>query len=560
MEWALDPGLVCLLGPGDATKTTILDAISLVLSPSWRIQATDADFYKCDTDSDIVVEATVANPPTRLIAEDALGLMKRGVAPDGTIINEPTDEAAPALTVRLRVSADLEPQWTVCKDGVDERRITAPQRAMLGLFRLDEQHDTHLTWSRTSALAALTGQTEELSGLLTTAQREARRAVFDRPNESLQKAADTVAKQAAAMGASAFAGLQPGLDPRATAGGASLVLHEGDVPITRHGLGTRRLTSLAVQSTAIDESAIIIIDEVEHALEPHRLYHVLRQLQTRCESGRGQVILTTHSPLTLESLDAEQLHIVRSHSGTTNVMRVPEQIADMKMGEPQKTVRSGPSAMLARRVVVTEGPTELGLCLGLLDRWDQERGVPVAVVGTAFRNGQGSEAPTKARCLAELGYPTLVFLDSDDRGVDEEVHRAENAGALVARWAEGIATESQVAQDLSIEGLADLLQLAVDMNETDDPLASVIGAVGARIDGQNIEELDPAAWITSGADEASVRTAIGEAAKGKEWFKSQSRGIRLGRLVSEHWDDLGGTDLRAKLGAVRDFAYEVAEA
>jgi len=98
------------------------------------------------------------------------------------------------------------------------------------------------------------------------------------------------------------------------------------------------------------------------------------------------------------------------------------------------------------------------------------------------------------------------------------------------------------------------------MNETDDPLASVVGAVGARIDGHDIDGLDPAAWIASGADEASVRTAIGEAAKGKEWFKSQSRGIRLGRLVSEHWDDLEGTDLRAKLEAVRDFAYAAAEA
>ena len=31
MAWSPEPGINCLIGPGDSTKTTILDAIELVL-------------------------------------------------------------------------------------------------------------------------------------------------------------------------------------------------------------------------------------------------------------------------------------------------------------------------------------------------------------------------------------------------------------------------------------------------------------------------------------------------------------------------------------------------
>ena len=43
-NWAIHQRLISLVGAGDSTKTTLLDAIGLVLSPNYSPQFTDADF------------------------------------------------------------------------------------------------------------------------------------------------------------------------------------------------------------------------------------------------------------------------------------------------------------------------------------------------------------------------------------------------------------------------------------------------------------------------------------------------------------------------------------
>ena len=42
--WRPSSNVVCLVGPGDSTKTTILDAIELVLGSRWAVPLTDMDF------------------------------------------------------------------------------------------------------------------------------------------------------------------------------------------------------------------------------------------------------------------------------------------------------------------------------------------------------------------------------------------------------------------------------------------------------------------------------------------------------------------------------------
>jgi hypothetical protein len=46
-----------------------------------------------------------------------------------------------------------------------------------------------------------------------------------------------------------------------------LTLHDGNIPIRRAGLGTRRLLALALQRDAMSKGGIALIDEVEHGLK-----------------------------------------------------------------------------------------------------------------------------------------------------------------------------------------------------------------------------------------------------------------------------------------------------
>lgn len=136
-EWRIDTRLVALVGPGDSAKTTLLDAVGLVLSPSHNPAFTDADFHGLDLANNIVIEAVITDLPDRLVREDQLGRDRSGLMPDGTLVHDPLDEAEECLVVRLTVTSELEPQWEVRRPGSDESRsINASQRRRLGFFRL----------------------------------------------------------------------------------------------------------------------------------------------------------------------------------------------------------------------------------------------------------------------------------------------------------------------------------------------------------------------------------------------------------------------------------------
>ena len=85
LEWAVDGRMVCLVGPGDSTKTTILDAIELALAPRWPVQFSDVDFYECESkpDDPIEIEVTVGELPE----EDAITEMQSLIDQVGEYFN-----------------------------------------------------------------------------------------------------------------------------------------------------------------------------------------------------------------------------------------------------------------------------------------------------------------------------------------------------------------------------------------------------------------------------------------------------------------------------------------
>ncbi|MBM4164525.1 MAG: ATP-binding protein [Lentisphaerae bacterium] len=62
LEWRVGGAFVCLVGPGDSTKTTNFDAFEFALSALWNILFDDSDFYDADTGAPIVITVTVGKP------------------------------------------------------------------------------------------------------------------------------------------------------------------------------------------------------------------------------------------------------------------------------------------------------------------------------------------------------------------------------------------------------------------------------------------------------------------------------------------------------------------
>jgi putative ATP-dependent endonuclease of the OLD family len=309
----------------------------------------------------------------------------------------------------------------------------------------------------------------------------------------------------------------------------------------------------------MDGGSIIAIDEVEHGLEPHRLAQTLRHLKKRTDTGDLQIIMTTHSPITVETLSAVDLVVVHADgAGVTICHPVPEGLDNV-----QGTFRNAPSALLGRRVLVGEGATEVGFLRGLLRHWDAERiaadQVPAAAIGTVLVNGMGGTQPTqRARNFQQLGYPTCMLVDNDDRAIDQAVKDAEAVGVAVHRWTFGNALEDEVIQALPAEGLQAVVDVAVDIKGEQ----SILATVGAKLGNKQLTGTDFAAWqAQAGVDEPAIRTAIAGAAtakgKDREWFKREDRSEELAGIVIAHWDSLDGTNLLKVISELRAFAYPV---
>lgn len=556
--WALpaQERLLCLVGPCDARKTTVLEAIELALSDRWAPQLTDADFYNGDLSRPIVIEATVGALPGSIESDDSLGHWMRGWdSSKGAFVADPEEDHEAVLTIRLEIDGALEPTWTAVKPGVEPRRVGAELRGALGASWLGDDPERHLTWMRNSSLWRTT-ERAQTKPLLASAFRAARSAVAASAElDAFNLAAGEVQKAAADLGLHSAAAYTSGLDPRSSRiGSGMLALHVGAISALQSGLGTRRLLALAVQRTSVPEGALLLIDEIEHGLEPHRLRRVVATLRSQAggttDAGSstrapviGQALLTTHSPVAVVELNATELQVVRERQGVVTITAVPPQLQDV--------VRRGPEAFLARKVVVCEGKTEVGLLRALDGYWTVlHDGAAMAACGVALVDGGGSSAPSVARKFASLGYATALWLDADDSSVDAEVAEAATAGVHVVRWADQCCTEARIARDVPLDTIGKLVAWATVERGKASVLDSIRGSLklNVALPGETVAE-----WVAAGLAEEKVRVAVAQASKG--WYKLIEPAEQVGGLVREALPSVTSTDLFQKLKSLETWVY-----
>ena len=556
LDWTLGGGFICLVGPGDSTKTTILDAVDLALSPRWNIPFDDSDFFDARVDEPIVISVTIGDLPQRHKSENAYGYLARGWSASGECHDEAEDGDELVLSVQLRVDSSLEPSWAVVNERNPEgRSISAKDRELLGCVRLGEFIDRHFSWGRGSVLSRLTAAPEGLSHVLAEAARAARGALADGPEKlaNLRHASDAARRAGSEFGVAASSEYRPHLDVQAVSVGiGGLSLHDGEVPLRRAGLGTRRLLAVAIQREVARDGGITLIDEIEHGIEPHRVRRLVRVLRG-CggePSSQRHVLMTTHSPVVLAELDVTEVRVVRSINGVTEVRQVDPAI--------QPILLKNSEAFLARKVLVCEGKTEIGLCRRL-DEWWSENGLPsFGLSGVALADGGGRAAPNIARAFAQVGYDVALLGDSDVP-LDPDAAALESMGVHVVLWGDGMALEERIVQDLPWHGVAEVVSLAME-SYTEE---GVRDAIRARLNRSTTDLAGlPDDWQALDLAEGSLRAAIGLAAKkhkaekGREgWFKRVSLAQELASIVIRHFDAVVTLDLGRKICSLRGWAH-----
>lgn len=523
LEWMPGAGFCCVIGPGDAGKSTLLDAIEAALSSRW-LYFGEHDFHGGDTSKTILVEVTIGELSRALKSDERFGLYIRGWTTAGALRDEPEDDDEPVLTVRLTVDATLEPVWQiVCERAEEPRTISNRDRGLFGLVRLAGDDARHLSWGQGSILSRLTGDSDEAAARLAAAYKAARDSAKLGEIEALAKAAEAAERFAKGLGSYVEDGYAPGLElGRGGMSSGSIALHDGGVPLRLAGLGSRRLATLAIQKSAVVEGAMVLVDEIEHGLEPQRVMGAISQLRgdqkRAAEEGRptGQILMTTHSEVALGEAGAASLRVCRTNrpSGVTTIVRpgLPDPI--------QALMRFAPRALFSRRILVSEGNTEVGILNGVREYWPSlHEGVPIEHRGAFIADGNGAQAPAIALGLKGLGFEVAVYRDSDTALAAEDLARFGEAGIPVIEYGGGLDVEHALisaASDTQVDQLLDYLREERGVGKVNDNLRPAldldVGDMESGFEG----------WVLfSVHDGDELRRRIADVCVARKWLKDQ---------------------------------------
>lgn len=449
LAWNPSPTMNVILGGGDVGKTTILEAIALLLSPSNAVTISESDYWQRVNTEEFVIEAVMSLPDSSDISTQQNFAWPW--AWNGTTAVEPTakpDDDTPApddpvYRVRVRGTTDLELAWEIIQPHGGADHFSVAVRRKIGLLRLsaDERNDRDLRLVYGSALDRL------LSDPALRARIGKRVSELDLDQSLNDKGKETITALDARMAAAALPdGLKLGLT---TSQGLSIgaligLLAKKDsayLPLSSWGAGTRRMAALEIGASAGKEASVVIIDEIERGLEPYRL----RKLVSILGTAESQIFITTHSPVA----------IACAHAACLWYLDAAGSIGALPYEKIKQQQHRDPETFLAKVAVIAEGPTEVGFLSFLLQK--AFAGNPLDH-GVRVCDGQGNS--TTLGLLETLSAAGLVFAGLvDDEGTDPGRWKKlkEKLGDKLHQWQQGC-TEQHVIAAIPDAKLWDLLK------------------------------------------------------------------------------------------------------
>lgn len=552
LDWSLPTGdIFCLIGKGDSSKSTILEAVRYAFHPQWNLTLCDSDFNQCDVGNPIRIEVTIGD-----LAEEFCSLHKYGNYLRGwdafalKLADEPDDQLESVLTVRLTVENDLEPKWiVVCDRTPDGIPFKQADRSKVSVGLIGAYSERQLSWGTGTALAKLT-EAQSLNELLANASRTARNSLDADRTASLQNFDAAAVKSqeiAKRLGVPVRNDYKAHLDLASInlkVGG--LTLHDGDMPLRQLGLGSRRMLLCGIQTMGLEAGHITLFDEVEFGLEPHRISRLIKHVR---EDKRGQYFLTTHSPIVLRELTVKELYIVHNNDGVVQIISAAKE--SLREYEVQGKIRSSTEAFLAKKVVVCEGATEVGFLRGFDDYQVETMKDPFSFHGVALVNaGGGSKVKALAKAFKSLGYEVSVLADADadDQFSPDDVIELDSAGVPVFVWSDKLSLEERAFLDLPWVNVLNSVKLAQE---------ELGFAVREQVRSKFTEDLDKE--TNTWQESVQLRVAIGTSAKKSGWFKDTTRGdLWFKAIRSAFLDaDFADTNLAIELGRLWVWAEHV---
>ncbi len=534
LKWNPDPGLNVILGGGDVGKSTILDAVALLLNPSNAAVVSESDYHCRDSNPGFVIQAVMSLPASTDIGQQQKFTWpwewngSEAVVPVGS--NGDADDTpqpeTPVYRLQVRGTPEMELVWEIMQPNDETDVLSAAVRRAIGIVRLagDDRNDRDLRLVYGSALDRLLAD-QGLKARIgkQISEIDLNEKLSDDAKKSLKRLDDAL------RDGSLPSGLELGLT---SAQGISIGALIGllarkelpdnadapPLPLASWGAGTRRMATLQIAAATQAKTRIAVIDEVERGLEPYRVRRLIDTLQSEV----SQTFVTTHSAVAINAATRGRLWYLDSKG---NIGALPQ-------AKIEKQQQRDPETFLARLAVIAEGPTEVGFISYLLDKAvngnPRDHGIRVC-------NGQGT--PTVLDLLEAMSGGGLTFggfVDSTTEDPDRWKTLKEKMGDLLFQWPSS-STEAAV---ISLVDEGKLTELIKDADGQYDPerrrtLAERLGITDTSVEaiaaaaGNGLRAVIVAA--ASGNGDAAADPQIKKTWKkhGRQWFKTEEGGREL---------------------------------
>lgn len=458
----------CLIGSGDSGKSSVIDAIDFCIGARRNIQFDDSDFFEMDVTKPINITVTIGDLPDALKTVDGFGIFLRGYDDVFSTVEDEFDvDLEPVLSVRLRIESDLEPTWSLFSERASAqsktRSLSWSERSALAPTKIATMNAYDLSWNKGSVLNRLSLDRAAADGEIARVNRDARSAFGEKANDQLKNTREIVKEVSSAVGIDVGGEVKALLDIESfSVGGGSISLHNAKgVPLQNLGTGSTRLLLASLQRRAAASSSIILLDELEYGLEPHRIIRLVDSLGAKESEPSTQVFVTTHSPVALRELSGNQVCVVRRSSAKHTIEFIGTDDSS------QSAIRLYPEAFLGTSVLVCEGATEVGFVRGY-DQYLVSKGeISISARGSSLVDGKGSGALKRAASFLALGFRTALLRD-DDIAVDQaEEKRFKDAGGRIFCWRAGNNLEDELFGSVDADTVKALVKAAAaDIGES----------------------------------------------------------------------------------------------
>jgi hypothetical protein len=222
----------------------------------------------------------------------------------------------------------------------------------------------------------------------------------------------------------------------------------------------------------------------------------------------------------------------------------------------QSTLRADPEAFLAKRIVVCEGASEVGLMRGLDQYWGTLGRPSFLARGGAYVNVNGGSPDNcyaRGSALLSLGYQVLVIVDADkpvNAAVQQAFHMAHGQSAT---WGQERALEDELFACLPDTAIDRLLGKAIEVRGRE----LVAGHMRDRSQNNlTLEQID--AFRAQGVPYApGTRTYLGLASRIRKngWFKSVTTYEFIAKNIIGPELQASHPDLQTIINRIRDWVH-----